>query len=66
MRVYNIHYSETGTCTPLTVAPVSDVVRCARDWDAGLHGPAYSGDPPLKDAAEQARIILFAREMGWL
>lgn len=66
MRVYNIAYSDPRGDVPLIVAPISEVIRCMKNWDAGLVNSDYHGEPPLKDAAEQARIILFAREMGWL
>ena len=54
---------------PLTRVPSQELAEHMWAWsDPNYTHPNYmpGTDPALPDAVEQARIILFAREMGWL
>lgn len=72
MRVYLLGWSCAGgleavPARPLTSVDSSEMRRALSFYEAGVtSGRKTSGAESVKDLAEQIRIILFAREMGWL
>lgn len=65
MRVYALGEIGTPERIPLTTAPIE---RLRSALSRAVSGEADWSECPLphNDWIEQARIILFAREMGWL
>ena len=65
MKVYGLGAAGTSEYIPLTAAPID---RLRNALSRSVSGTADWSDCnlPHNDWIEQARIILFAREMGWL
>lgn len=62
MRVYTLRF-EGNPRRPIIDWPADDLRTHIKNLEIGNVGVTFT---PVADLLEQARIILLAREMGWL